>query len=378
MRIGLLTYYGDLNCGTNLQAYATLKAVKNVFPEDNVEIIPFHGFTPPDVKPYFYNCSPFSLYRDCRRILGYKRFVKCYLGIDKDVVIKDPKLGLDYLESLSYDRIYVGADTLLELDRIPKKYDGLSAYWLSPKIPSKKYLISASSKNVSYDSLTDKQREDMRACVLNYDGITVRDKSSYSLITRFVDESKVKIIPDPTFTLEIDYRFTDNYIKRRNLDLSNTICLHPLKDDKWTRGFARLLKKKGYKVASFRPAYWADIELNDMTPLEQLGIYRYFVCFITHRFHDTVFCIKNNCPVISYPVSMEYTDKNGNSKYSTLLDHFGLKDLCLVTDRKKIVPLELFKQMERVILEYPSFSESINVVINEIKQQYMDALFATK
>lgn len=28
MKIGLLTYYGDLNCGTNMQALATFQAIK--------------------------------------------------------------------------------------------------------------------------------------------------------------------------------------------------------------------------------------------------------------------------------------------------------------------------------------------------------------
>ena len=44
MKIGLLTYYGDLNCGTNMQALATFQAIKKVYPLDDVEIIPFHGF----------------------------------------------------------------------------------------------------------------------------------------------------------------------------------------------------------------------------------------------------------------------------------------------------------------------------------------------
>ena len=41
MKIGILTYYGDLNCGTNLQAFATLSAVKDIFPDSRVEIIDF-------------------------------------------------------------------------------------------------------------------------------------------------------------------------------------------------------------------------------------------------------------------------------------------------------------------------------------------------
>lgn len=44
MTVGILTYYGDLNCGTNLQAYATLQTVKSAYPDALVEVIPFHGF----------------------------------------------------------------------------------------------------------------------------------------------------------------------------------------------------------------------------------------------------------------------------------------------------------------------------------------------
>lgn len=45
MKIGLLTYYGDLNnCGTNLQAYATYMELKKFYPNDEVEIVPIHTF----------------------------------------------------------------------------------------------------------------------------------------------------------------------------------------------------------------------------------------------------------------------------------------------------------------------------------------------
>lgn len=37
MKIGLLTYYSDLNCGTNMQALAIFQAIKKVYPKDDVE-----------------------------------------------------------------------------------------------------------------------------------------------------------------------------------------------------------------------------------------------------------------------------------------------------------------------------------------------------
>lgn len=378
MKIGVLTYYGDLNCGTNLQAYATLQAIRNVFSNDTVEVIPLHGFNPPDVKPYFSQCTAASLIRDIKRIYRYKQFVRESLEIKKDNVIKNVAGALDFIKKRNYDRIYVGADTLLELDRIPNGYDGLSVYWLSPEINSKFYLMSASAKNVTFDSLSDRQKDLMKACVNYYSGICVRDKTTYNLISHFIEESRIKLIPDPTFTLDIDYKYAEAYLKRKHLNLSNVICLHTLRDDDWAAEYASQMKAKGYRVASLRPARWADLVLNDMSPLEQLGIYRYFRCFITHRFHDAVFCMKNLCPVLLYPVSAAHVDSNGDSKYSTLLEHFDLRELCLIPDRKKIVPEKLADQTIRVIDEFSSYTEKIIEVREEIKMQYMEALKETK
>ena len=76
MKIGLLTYYGDLNCGTNMQAYATLQALKKEYPSDEVEIIPFHGFKP-SIRPYK-TFSPKNLIDDIGRIRKYSTLSRKY------------------------------------------------------------------------------------------------------------------------------------------------------------------------------------------------------------------------------------------------------------------------------------------------------------
>ena len=138
MKIGILTYYGDLNCGTNLQAYATLLNVRKVFPNDDVEIIPFHGFTPPNVRPGLYRMTLKSLYWDIHKMKEYKHFISRYLNVTNDRIIKNVDEALSFIKERNYDRIYIGADTLLELDRLSKGYDGLSAYWLRPEIKADK------------------------------------------------------------------------------------------------------------------------------------------------------------------------------------------------------------------------------------------------
>ncbi|WP_276962583.1 polysaccharide pyruvyl transferase family protein [Bacteroides graminisolvens] len=377
MKIGILTYYHDMNCGTTLQAFATLEAVRRVFPEAEVEIIPFRSFKLRRL-PYKSEASLGSILRDARRIWGYMQFAKKFQKITEDYVTPEPQQGIEYIKSRSYDRIYVGADTLLELDRLPQGYDGLSAYWLSPDIPAKKYLLAASAKNVNYEDLTPKQKKQMQACVNSYSGMMVRDTATYELLSHFADAEKIQMVPDPTFTLQIDYSYAEQYVKKRGIDFSNVICFHPLKGETWCAEVADKLRVKGYKVACFRPAKWADYDLNDMSPLEQLGIYHHFKCMVTHRFHDSVFCLKNGEPVVTYPASITYKAKKGGSKYSALYDLFGLTNICYVEKVNELSPDKLIDKILSVVEHFEKHRNEINAGCKALGEEYIDKLEKTK
>ena len=202
MKIGLLTYYGDLNCGTNLQAYSTLLALKKAYPNDKVEIIPFHGFKE-KIMPYK-TFSLINMYYDMKRFKKYADFKKNQLNVVHDRIIIDTDKALEYIASRKYDMIYVGADTLLELDRLPKDYDGISAYWLKD-IRAKKILIAASSKNVSYSTLTDKQKKELRIAANQFSYIGIRDRATMSLFEKLLgkDERIVLFQIQPSHTILI-------------------------------------------------------------------------------------------------------------------------------------------------------------------------------
>lgn len=325
MKIGILTYYGDLNCGTNLQAYATLKAVRVAYPHDDVEIIPIHGFRQYK-HPYLSECTPISLYKDLIRINKYCKFHKHLLGVKKDHTILSVDKALRYIDQQGYDIIFVGADTLLELNRLPKEYDGLSLYWLSTRIKAKIVLLAASSKNVEYDNLSAKQKSEMEQVVRSYAAIGVRDTATRQLLSHYVDEAEIEVIPDPTFSLPIDYSHTQRYIERNNLHFpEKCICLHCYKTDSWAGEVAQQLKKEGYTVVSLRPAKWADIVLNDMSPLEQAGIFRHFNLIVTHRFHEGIYALKNSTPPLLYVNgNTNLQTQSGESKYKSLMSSVGL------------------------------------------------------
>lgn len=378
MKIGILTYYGDLNCGTNLQAYATLKAVKEQFPEANVEIIPFHGFKQYN-HPYISNCTPISIIRDFCRINKYRKFRREHLKIKKDRTITSVQEALRYINNLHYDAIFVGADTLLELDRLPKDYQGLSAYWLSPTIKAKKILLAASSKNTEIHNLTQRQHTEMQSAVKSYTVIGVRDTATKSLLEHFVTPDNITLIPDPTFSMPIEYNHVENYLKKRKVKLSpNCICIHCYKTDTWAKEVASHLKQSGYQIASLRPMPWADIVLNDMSPLEQAGIFKYFKLIITHRFHEGIYALKNGTPPLLYVNgNTNLKTKSGNSKYQSLMQTFDLYPSNVI-DTPTITAQQIISQIPVATEVFDNKKGEISEKIKNLRNQYINFLIKTK
>ena len=374
MKIGLLTYYGDLNCGTNLQAYATYMAIKSVYPNDIVEVIPFHGFKP-EVRPYK-SFNPASIFRDIIRIQKYKKFKYEWLNIkSEDPIIGNVETALRYIASFSFDRIYVGADTLLELDRIAT--DGLSAYWLKD-IKADKILIAASSKNVTYENLSSRQRDEMEHAVrqLKYTGI--RDSATTKLLSHFTLPEKIHHVPDPTFTMDIDRDITRQYLEKKRLNIpSKSVFMHLYGNDAWADGLTKYFKSLGYTIVTPRPYKFSDIVLNDMGPLEQLGIYGYFELVITHRFHDCVFCLKNGTPFFVYVKSRKtFMTADNDSKHVSLLKDFGLYPYGFLGCVDDSICIDNISERYHLLIQYFN-KEEIKARLRELRQEYFNFLNAT-
>lgn len=375
MKIGLLTYYGDLNCGTNMQALSTFQALQKAYPQDEVEIIPFHGFRA-RMMPYK-TFSPKLIWDDVKRFKKYYDFKKNLLHIQHDVIIKDVDKALRYIAARNYDVIYVGADTLLELDKLNPNYDGISAYWLKD-IKAKKVVIAASSKNVSFDKLTPRQKEDMRIAVNQFSYIGVRDRATLSLFEQVAESKEIEYIPDPTFTYDIDYTYIDAYLKKKKVVIpKQSVFIQFYGDDYWLADVAKDLKGHGYTLITNRGVDWSDIVLVDMSPLEQVGLYKYVSFVVTHRFHDGVFCMKNHTPALIYVKRGKEMMTGGESKHVSLLKDFGLYPQAFLG------ALDSEKGLKNV---WDSYQDTLKVfdknrieeTLEKNKAIYMDYIYRTK
>lgn len=372
IKIGILTYLKEYsNLGTNFQSYCTLKAIQKAYPDARVELIDYSGWKPA-MRPYLSHISLQSLKNDYIRIKKYKLFFKKQLTFSKDHLISSNlNKSIEFIKRQNYRAIYVGSDTLLELKRADN--ENLTAYWLDKTIDCKKFLIAASSHNVVYSSLSDNQKHKIQETIDDFSLLGVRDEATFRLLSNFISQGdkRLEIIPDPTFTYEIDYSSAEQYIKRKKLVFNKPIvCLHLLRNTKWASDLANRFRKEGFTIASLRPAYYADIILTDLSPFEQIGIYKYFTLVITLRFHDSIFCFKNFTPVIVFPENVTDVTVYGESKYKTLFKSFKLEKTNYIENKDNITARYLFDIHREAITNFKKNLDLIKTTLLENKQKY--------
>jgi len=279
--------------------------------------------------------------------------------------------SLKFIKKQNYYAIYVGSDTLLELKRARK--DNLTAYWLDNTVDCKKILIAASSHNVVYDTLSENQKKQIQRTIDGFSLLGVRDEPTFRLLSNFVSngDERLQIIPDPTFTFDIDYGLAEQYIKRKKLVFNKPIiCLHLLRDTKWARDLANHFRKAGYTIASLRPAYYADLIFTDLSPFEQVGIYKYFSLVITHRFHDSIFCIKNLTPVIFFPENVSDVTLYRESKTLTIFKSFRLENTNYIENKENITAKHLFDIHQEAITSFKLNEVFIKNTLKMQKEKY--------
>lgn len=371
-KIGILTYMKEYsNLGTNMQAYCTLKAIQKVYPDAKVELIDYSGWKPA-MRPYLSDISFQSLKNDYIRIKKYKRFFREELTLSKTkLVSSNLNKSIQFIKKQNYHAIYVGSDIVLELQRAGK--DNLTAYWLDNTIDGHKFLIAASSHNVVYDTLSENRKNQIQKTIDGFSLLGVRDEPTFRLLSKFVPkgDQRLQIIPDPTFTYEIDYSIVEEYIRRRELLLSKPmICLHLLRDSKWAWDLANYFRKEGFIIASLRPAYYADIMFTDLSPFEQIGIYKYFSLVITHRYHDSIFCFKNFTPVIFFPEHVTDVTLYHESKSLTLFKSFKLEKTNYIENKDNITAKYLIDLHQEAIDNFKHNEEFIKITLKEHKEKY--------
>jgi len=310
--------------------------------------------------------------QDFCRIRKYDRFFRDQMTFSNEsLTTTNTRRALKFIKRQNYDAIYVGSDTVLELKHA--KPNAITPYWLDDDVGGVKTLAAASSLNVTYEVLSERQRDLMRRSMDVFSMLGVRDHATYRLLSRFTEQGdpRLEMIPDPTFTYNIDYTFIEKYLAKRQLHFpSPVVCLHLLRDSPWSERLANYFRMAGYVVASLRPARYADISFTDLSPFEQMGLYRYFVLVITHRFHDTIFCLKNLTPVIAFPERSSDVTPHDESKLLSLLTTFGVASTSYIANMEAITPEAIINGYQSAIHQFVAARARIEITLREQAHRY--------
>lgn len=327
-KIGILTYFWADNPGTFLQAYATQEAFRKRLPGARVELVNYkhrHVF----FKPGWRHINPRCLYLDLRRYRIYEKTKRDnFILSPRSLISRDSDEIIRFINSLGYDMLVAGADTILQLLDYHRRDGSVPIYWLPPELKGIRLMCGSSCRAMTIADLTRAQQEKMRECINTMPLIGVRDQATYDLILSLGldDLSKLTQIPDPTFSLDIDYSHAESFMKRKKLDLSRPCILMSLPEGfSPAERLAAYFKSQGFSIAVFGHKAYADIHLPDISPFEWAGLYKYFAFVLTDRFHGTLFSIRNQTPVVSIVCSKDLMTETGKSKYASLWELFGLE-----------------------------------------------------
>lgn len=325
MKIGILTYFWAENPGTFLQAYSTYNAVKGVCPTHEVEMINvrLRKVNFKIAKSYLF--APRVLIKAYGRYISYERGYKNVKFSQGQYTGKDTKKALEYIKEQNYNIIFVGSDTVYQL------YDDwnnemLSVYYLEG-IDAKKIMLAASCGSASISNFSSNMKNTAFRCLNEFYKLGVRDKNTFDLFAELKgDSNNIEIIPDPTFSYEIDAEKARKVLKKYNFNFEgHSVLLNLPNSFKHLPKIVSYFKDIGWKIITFHNASYSDYCLF-IEPAEWAGIPRFVSMVITDRFHGSVFSIKNNTPVISVDCDPIRLSASNSSKNKCLFDEYGLNE----------------------------------------------------
>ena len=187
-------------------------------------------------------------------------------------------------------------------------------------------MFSASAGALTCEMLDENFRQALSDSINSFDLIGVRDDNTYNLVKQLGFEKDVTITPDPTFAMEIDYSYVENFFRQKKLEIKDsTIAVYLSESVPLRQKIIKYYQQKGLPVAvlGYGPR-GHDCSLPMMTPLEWAGIHKYFSLEITDRFHGSIFSLKNLRPVVAIDLDKRKYTENGLSKTYSLMKLFDM------------------------------------------------------
>jgi len=373
MKILIITFTGGLNPGTAMQALGVQTGLHLIYPTAQIDFLSFRDFKKIEIlnmriekkimvhtiiqKGYaFYRLQKYKKFR--KKNFSYTKTVDLFNYAEEDIAfIKD------------YDLVAIGSDTILERGYSEKGRIGLN--WMPLDVNKIYFAASASPANFE-------PKEDLKNVASRAKFIGLRDDLTINFFIQKlgINESRLIKQPDPSFFLDINkFKLSSSLAKKfkdgNKYALYNFNSNFPLRKE-----LAEGLRSVGYKVVTTSYNPFADICLDTIDAFEWAGVFPLIDIVVTERFHDSVFGLRNEKPVIAIDWDTNRFSASGDSKTLRILEDYGHShlhfNLCMDTDLKPIIVAvenidKLFNR-KNVVIANQRNENLVNQILLQIKE----------
>ncbi len=322
MKIGILTYHHVINDGAVLQTMGHLKTLKELFPNDQIEVIDYRYKTVEyrelvDIFKVILKLKKGTITK-LKKFLRFKKFVNENLSLSSNRLISDNiDEAVDFINKNNYDFVIVGSDEVWKI--LDKKFSRKfpNVYWLPNSINAVK-IASAVSANTSKESLLldSSNRLAMEKVLKGFKVIAARDQFTFDLVSSFnIENQNIYQVPDPTFGTTIETDVKEKLIAN-GLDFSRkrlALSISPYTPEftavsKKIREYADLNDIQLVGIGQYNKFCHVDLS-SKLNPIEWASSYKYIDFCITDRFHSTIFSMKGLTPFLVVELKEKYSGK---------------------------------------------------------------------
>ena len=367
--VRILTYHYLRNNGAFLYAFSLCRNLTELLPGCDVKILDYRA---PSLRYYdlakIVKLQPGSPLFYLRRHLLFEKAIGAHLPLDTSVPNHaSHKRMMDWLQARRYHGLIVAMDSWnvrrsLHLPSFP------NPYWLDESITANKIAFSVSAFN-SDPGLLRVHRDTIRRILNSYRIIGARDDFTFTLLRELGLDDCVHVerTYDPTLEYPIDHTDIDQKLAHLGVDSARpTLGLMLHGKPELCQTLREFYADRGYQilgVGMYNPH--ADINLGDkLNPFEWASALSRLSLCITDRFHGTLFCLKNDTPVVCIepkPIARE------QSKLYCLLSDFGTENLYMDDTLQTSGPSRLAEAMLEVQGAWDSvYSAHISAKIEEM------------
>lgn len=348
-KVGVITIHDADNYGSDLQAYATQKAVENLGYESYIidhvckKISSEYG-----IKRILAQKGIKSKLETVLRVLTLRNSRKKFIEFRKN----NYRLVKEDFDQEEFKKIIVGSDQVFNY-----KITGMDkAYFLDFVKDNDKKVAFSSSFGIS--KIPEDLKKEYSDCLNKFKHIAVREKQAINIIKDLTGK-EVPLVLDPTFLIP-----KNDWDAVCNMPYKETgyIVCYQIAHSKTLVDFAEeLAKKTGKKIisiqGSLRQRFNAKYIWN-AGPAEYVGLIKNADYVVTNSFHGTAFSINFNKKFFTELLpSFEKT----NSRLESILDLFGLRERQIINGKNDNMLAEI---------NY----EPVNKILNDKRKESLEIL----